>query len=118
MFLPKIERWPTDERTNGQTEVSTKNDFFLIGSSMFREVRDTDLVNGTVKCISGGKIKDVKEAVLYHRGKKLELDATFKTAGLTNYSQVTTVDKLHLMGGSTKDMMNNKYFTNFDNSPD
>ena len=41
----------------------TKNDIYLVGSSILREVRSDDLVNGTVKSISGGKIKDIKEDI-------------------------------------------------------
>ena len=37
-----------------------KDEFYIVGSSILREVRDTDVINGRVKSISGGKIDDVK----------------------------------------------------------
>lgn len=51
------------DQTNGQPEVSSKHSFYLIGSSILREIKPGDISNGTVKCIPGGHIKDVKECV-------------------------------------------------------
>ena len=44
-------------------EPNLKDDFYIIGSSILREVRSDDAVNGTVKNISGGKIKDIKQEI-------------------------------------------------------
>ena len=53
--------------TNSQT--TSKNDFFLVGSSILRDVHKNDLLNGTVTSISGGVISDVKETI-----KKLDFN--------------------------------------------
>ena len=45
--------------TNSQT--TRKNDFFLVGSSILRDVHKNDLLNGTVTSIS--VISDVKETI-------------------------------------------------------
>ena len=44
-------------------EPNLKDDVYIIGSSILREVRRDDIVNGTVKSISGGKIKDIKQEI-------------------------------------------------------
>ena len=40
-----------------------KDDFYIVGSSLLREVRDSDIKNGAVKCIRGGKIDDIKKDI-------------------------------------------------------
>ena len=37
------------------------NEFYIVGTSLFRDVRSDDVINGQVKSIRGGKIKDVKD---------------------------------------------------------
>ena len=49
-------------KLDGQNSGS-QNDVLLIGSSVLREVRDTDIINGKVTAIPGGKISNVKEAI-------------------------------------------------------
>ena len=47
-------------RTCGATdEVNSNNEFYLVGSSLLRDVRTGDILNGRVKSIPGGTIKDV-----------------------------------------------------------
>ena len=46
------------------TKEASKSDFYIIGSSILRDVRETDIYNGTVKSIPGGHIKDVKKTVM------------------------------------------------------
>ena len=43
-----------------QNENRKEDDFYVVGSSIFREVRDSDIVNGSVKCIRGGTIKTIR----------------------------------------------------------
>ena len=59
------------------------------------------------------------QELLYHRGKKLELDVTVQGAGLTSYSFVTvTQDKIPLVGGSESSLKNKKkYLAKFFDSP-
>ena len=45
-----------------QTE-ENNDDFYIVGSSLLREVRENDIQNGTVKCIRGGKIDDMKKDI-------------------------------------------------------
>ena len=40
-----------------------KEDIYLVGSSVLREVNHDDLLNGTVKSISGAKVNDIKEHI-------------------------------------------------------
>ena len=44
-------------------EPKNKDDVYIMGSSILREVRSDDIVNGTVKSISGGRIKDIKQEI-------------------------------------------------------
>ena len=37
---------------------------FVVGSSIFREVRDSDIVNGSVKCVHGGTIETIKSDLM------------------------------------------------------
>ena len=48
---------------NGAKDVPDKSEIYLVGSSILREVLPTDVENGTVKSIPGGKFKDVKENI-------------------------------------------------------
>ena len=43
--------------------IPDKNEIYLVGSSILREVREDEILNGSVKSISGGKIADIKENV-------------------------------------------------------
>ena len=47
----------------GAKNVPDKSEIYLVGSSILREVLPTDIENGTVKFIPGGKVKDVKENI-------------------------------------------------------
>ena len=51
----------------GET-IPSKNDIFLVGSSVLREVKPNDIKNCYIKSISGGKVKDMKQCI-----KTLEL---------------------------------------------
>ena len=41
--------------------IPDKNEIYLVGSSILREVPEDDILKGSVKSISGGKIADIKE---------------------------------------------------------
>jgi hypothetical protein len=49
---------------SNEQDSTDSNDIYMIGSSILREVQQDDLLNGRVKSISGGHIKDVKENIL------------------------------------------------------
>ena len=59
-LLKVIEEMKVNQITK---EPNLKDDVYIIGSSILREVRSDDIVNGTVKSISGGKIKDIKQEI-------------------------------------------------------
>ena len=42
---------------------NSKDEFYIVGSSLLREVKDADVTNGVVKAIHGGKISDVKKNI-------------------------------------------------------
>ena len=44
----------------------SRDDFYLIGSSLLREVEESDILNGKSKCIRGGLIDDVKQDIKTH----------------------------------------------------
>ena len=41
-------------------QTKSNEDVYMVGSSILREVKQTDIVSGTVRSISGGKISDIK----------------------------------------------------------
>ena len=44
-------------------DTMTSDDYYIVGSSILREVRPDDISNGTVKCIKGGLISSVRKDV-------------------------------------------------------
>ena len=48
---------------NNPISCTDKKDFYLVGSSILREIRVDDISNGTVQCIRGGKINDIQTDV-------------------------------------------------------
>jgi lysophospholipase L1-like esterase len=61
----KLEMMVADLKKNQvkSCDPPNKQDLFLVGSSVLREVRADDITNGTVQSISGGKIANVKEEI-------------------------------------------------------
>ena len=51
---------------------SDQRDVFLVGSSVLRAVKKSDVQNGFVQSVSGGKVTDVKNSII-------NLDLTPKT---------------------------------------
>ena len=83
----------------------SKDEIYLVGSSILKEVRTDDLVNGTVKSISGGKIKDIKEDLLSLRikpkiiisqigGSDLDSDGVTVDDTMANYVMALTETKV------------------------
>ena len=50
-------------KTNRDYQMPCKEDIYLVRSSVLREVNHDDLLNGTVKSISGAKVNDIKEHI-------------------------------------------------------
>jgi lysophospholipase L1-like esterase len=48
---------------NQAPQKPNRDEIYIVGSSVLREIRDEDIVNGTIKSISGGKVKDVKQDI-------------------------------------------------------
>ena len=59
-LLEKVTSMENDKIVDPNNRKCAKDEFYIVGSSILREVRDTDVINGRVKSISGGKIYDVK----------------------------------------------------------
>ena len=57
-LINKIVAMETTSSPDIQTE-ENNDDFYIVGSSLLREVRVNDIQNGAVKCIRVGKIDDV-----------------------------------------------------------
>ena len=53
-------KWIGLHTTDKSTE---KHEILMAGSSILREVRDEDIVNGTVKCVRGGQTEDIKSVI-------------------------------------------------------
>ena len=47
---------------NGDSQ--NKDDIYLVGSLILKEIKSDDIANGTVKSISGGMVKDIKQDIL------------------------------------------------------
>ena len=62
-LLEKITSMENDKIVDPNNRKCAKDEFYIVGSSILREVRDTDVINRRVKSISGGKIDDVKENI-------------------------------------------------------
>ena len=63
-----LEKVIREKRTDEHRQPS-KQDYYMVGSSILREVRHDNILNATVKCIRGGKISDVRENI-----KSLEIE--------------------------------------------
>ena len=50
-------------KSKSRSDSNSKQDIFLIGSSILREVQPSDLLNGTIKSIPGGKVMDIKKDI-------------------------------------------------------
>ena len=50
-------------KQNLSSSKSSKEDYYLVASSILQEVDDGNIVNGTMKCIRRGLLKDVKENI-------------------------------------------------------
>ena len=59
-LLEMVTSMENDKIVDPNNRKCAKDEFYIVGSSILREVRDTDVINGRVKSISGGKIDDVK----------------------------------------------------------
>ena len=55
-----LKRLESFEGTQKRQSENVKEDFYLVGSSILRDVRDSDISNAKVKCIRGGCIDNVK----------------------------------------------------------
>ena len=62
-LLERISALEKNEPGTVNSNSGNKDDFYVVGSSLLREINDNDLVNGKVKCIRGGQIADVKEDI-------------------------------------------------------
>ena len=61
-LLQQVKRLSMGKEAN--TQPSNKDNIYMVGSSILREVRQSDLKNGKVKAIPGGHIKDIKDNLL------------------------------------------------------
>ena len=75
----------------------SRDDFYLVGSSLLREVEESDILNGKSKCIRGGLIDDVKQdiktlsykpknIILQIGGNDLDREAVSVEQAITDYS--------------------------------
>ena len=62
-LLERISALEKNEPGTVNTNSSNKDDFYVVGSSLFQVISDIDLANFKVKCIRGGQIADVKEDI-------------------------------------------------------
>ena len=51
------------ENILSKDDVGTKDDYYVVGSSILREVRSDDISDGKVSCIKGGLISDVNKNI-------------------------------------------------------
>ena len=61
-----LEKLVAMEKRNSKLVKSTddpKEDYYIVGSSLLREVKETDISNGVTKSIPGGKISDVQKDI-------------------------------------------------------
>ena len=50
-------------KQNLSSSKSSKEDYYLVASSILQEEDDENIVDGTVKCLRGGLLKDVRENI-------------------------------------------------------
>ena len=88
-----------------KTDLNDKNDIYMVGSSILREVRPTDLLNGTVKAISGGKVQNIKEDIhnLKHQPKIIVTQVGGNDLDTHDGSVEDTISKYTLALTETKD---------------
>ena len=77
----------------------------MVGSSILREVRPTDLLNGTVKAISGGKVQNIKEDIhnLKHQPKIIVTQVGSNDLDTHDGSVEDTISKYTIALTETKD---------------
>ena len=61
--VQNLEKQVLDLQSCQTNQPDTTDDFYIVGSSILRDVSPHDIQNGKTKCIRGGKITDVKENI-------------------------------------------------------
>ena len=61
--VQNLEKQVLDLQSCQINQPETTDDFYIVGSSILRDVSPHDIQNGKTKCIRGGKITDVKENI-------------------------------------------------------
>ena len=92
-LLNKIVAMETISSPDIQTE-ENNNDFYIVGSSLLREVRENDIQNGAVKCIRGGKIDEVKKDIDEIQGSLKKKNIMTQIGGNDLEDENTTVEEL------------------------
>ena len=62
-LLTRISLLENVENKESEKTPVSKDAYYLVGSSLLREVDESDIMNGKAKCIRGGKIQDVKQNI-------------------------------------------------------
>ena len=69
VMLSKIKHLENKLRLSSKCSADDEDGYYLVGSSILREVQSNDIINGNVHCIRGGCIKVVKENIQNLRTK-------------------------------------------------
>ena len=103
-LLQKVSVLENANVTTKPSADSTKEEFNVVGSSILREVKGTDIINGVVKSIPGDTINDVKKYISEHKnkpkniitqigGNDLDNDGTTVESVTTQYELLLTETK-------------------------